>query len=136
MAKTFHLQIIASDRVFYDGDCQHLVVTALDGQLGILGGHEPLVTSLSTGELKYLVDDKWHYAATSEGFMEVMPEFAVILVDTCELPEEIDIKRAKEAKNRAEERLRQQQSIKEYYHTQTALNKAMNRLKISQKHFK
>lgn len=136
MAKSFHLQIIASDRVFYEGECEHLVVTALDGLLGILGGHEPLVTSLPTGELKYLVDGIWHYAAISEGFMEVMPEFAVILADSCELPEEIDIKRAEEAKRRAEEKLRQKQSIMEYYHTQTALNRAMNRLKFSQKHFK
>ena len=114
MPKSFHLEIIASDRVFFEGDCEHLVVTALDGLLGILAGHEPLVTSL----------------------MEVMPDFAVILADSCELPEEIDIKRAEEAKMRAEEKLRHKQSIMEYYHTQVALNKAMNRLKVSQKHFK
>ena len=136
MAKSFHLEIIASDRVFYVGDCEPLVVTALDGLLGILPGHEPLVTSLPTGELKYMVDGKWRYAAISEGFMEVMPEFAVILADSCELPEEIDIKRAEEARLRAEEQMRQKQSIMEYYHTQAALNRAMNRLKVSQKHFK
>lgn len=136
MAKSFHLEIIASDRVFYKGDCEHLVVTAIDGLLGIMAGHESLVTSLPTGELKYMVNGEWHYAAISEGFMEVMPTFAVILADSCELPEEIDIKRAEEACKRAEERLRQKQSIMEYYHTQTALNRAMNRLKISQKHFK
>lgn len=136
MSKTFHLEIIATDRVFFEGDVEHLVVTAIDGLLGILPGHEALVTSLPTGELKYMVDGKWHYAAISEGFIEVMPDFAVILADSCELPEEIDIKRAEEAKMRAEERMRQKQSIMEYYHTQTALNRAMNRLKISQKHFK
>lgn len=136
MAKAFDLKIIASDRIFYEGSCEHLVVTAFDGLLGILAGHEPLVMSLPTGELKYLVEGEWHHAAISEGFMEVMPDFAVILADSCELPEEIDIKRAEEAKRRAEERLRQKQSIMEYYHTQTALNRAMNRLKISQKHFK
>lgn len=136
MAKTFHLDIIASDRVFYKGECEHLVVTALDGLLGILPGHEALVTSLPTGELKYMVNGEWRYAAISEGFMEVMPEFAVILADTCELPEEIDVKRAEEARMRAEELLKSKQSIMEYYHTQAALNKAMNRLKISQKKFK
>lgn len=136
MSKSFHLEIIASDRVFYNGDCEHLVVTAIDGMLGILAGHEPLVTALPTGELKYMVDGKWRFAAISEGFIEVMPDFAIILADACELPEEIDIKRAEEAKHRAEERLRQKQSIMEYYHTQAALNKAINRLKMSQKHFK
>lgn len=136
MARTFHLEIIATDRIFFSGETEHLVVTAIDGLLGIMAGHEPLVTSLPTGELKYLVDGVWKYAAISEGFIQVMPDSSIILADTCELPEEIDIKRAQEAKERAEELLRQKQSIKEYYETQAALNRAMNRLKISQKHFK
>ena len=136
MAKTFHLEIIATDRIFFSGEVEHLVITAIDGLLGIMAGHEPLVTSLPTGELKYLVDGEWKYAAISEGFIQVMPDSSIILADTCELPEEIDIKRAQEAKERAEEMLRQKQSIKEYYETQAALNRAMNRLKISQKHFK
>ena len=136
MAKTFHLEIIATDRIFFSGEVEHLVITAIDGLLGIMAGHEPLVTSLPTGELKYLVDGVWKYAAISEGFIQVMPDSSIILADTCELPEEIDIKRAQEARERAEERLRQKQSIKEYYETQAALNRAMNRLKISQKHFK
>ncbi len=136
MAKTFHLEIIAANRIFYQGECEHLVITAIDGLLGIMAGHEPLVTVLPTGELKYMVNGQWHYAAISEGFIQVMPESSVILADTCELPEEIDIKRAEEAKERAQEQLRQKQSIHEYYQTQAALNRAMNRLKISQKHFK
>ncbi|WP_455529345.1 F0F1 ATP synthase subunit epsilon [Ruminococcus sp.] len=136
MAKTFHLEIIATDRVFFSGEVEHLVITAIDGLIGIMAGHEPLVTSLPTGELKYLVDGVWKYAAISEGFIQVMPDSSIILADTCELPEEIDIKRAQEARERAEERMRQKQSIKEYYETQAALNRAMNRLKISQKHFK
>ena len=136
MAKTFHLEIIATDRVFYQGECEHLVITAIDGLLGIMAGHEPLVTALPDGELKYMVDGKWHYAAISEGFIQVMPDNSVILADTCELPEEIDIKRAEEERQRAQEKLRQKQSIQEYYQTQAALNRAMNRLKISQKRFK
>lgn len=136
MAKTFHLEIIAADRIFYQGECEHLVITAIDGLLGIMAGHEPLVTALPTGELKYMTGGKWHYAAISGGFIEVMPESSVILADTCELPEEIDIKRAEEARERAQEQLRQKQSIHEYYQTQAALNRAMNRLKVSQKHFR
>ena len=136
MARTFQLEIIATDRVFFKGECEHLVITAIDGLLGIMAGHEPLVSCLPTGELKYMVNGEWKYAAISEGFIQVMPEKSVILADSCELPEEIDIKRAEEARQRAEEKLRQKQSIFEYYQTQAALNRAMNRLKISQKHFK
>lgn len=136
MAKTFHLEIIATDRIFYEGECEHLVFTAIDGLMGILPGHEPMVTSLPTGELKYMVNGQWRYAAISDGFIQVMPDKSVILADSCELPEEIDIKRAEEARERAKEKMRQKQSIKEYYQTQAALNRAMNRLKVSQKHFK
>lgn len=136
MEKTFQLEIIASDRVFFQGEVEHLVITAIDGLLGIMAGHEPLVTCLPTGELKYMIGGKWHYAAISEGFIQVLPDKSVILADSCELPEEIDIKRAEEARQRAEEQLRQKQSIMEYYQTQAALNRAMNRLKVSQKHFK
>ncbi len=136
MAKTFHLEIIATDHLFFSGEVEHLVITAIDGLIGIMAGHEPLVTCLPTGELKYLVNGEWKYAAISEGFIQVMPDSSIILAETCELPEEIDIKRAQEARERAEELLRQKQSIKEYYETQAALNRAMNRLKISQKHFK
>ncbi|MBR6670933.1 MAG: F0F1 ATP synthase subunit epsilon [Ruminococcus sp.] len=136
MSKTFQLDIIASDRVFYSGECEELVFPALDGLYGVLPLHEPLVTAVSPGELKYKVDGKWYYAAVSNGFAEIMPQFAVILADYVEFPEEIDIKRAKEAKMRAQERMKQKQSVIEYYRTQAALNRAMNRLKVSGKRFK
>ena len=66
MAKTFHLEIIATDRIFFSGEVEHLVITAIDGLIGILAGHEPLVTSLPTGELKYLVDGEWKYSGCSQ----------------------------------------------------------------------
>ena len=83
MAKTFYLEIIATDRIFFKGEVEHLVITAIDGLLGILPGHEPVVTSLPTGELKYMVNGVWKYAAISEGFIQVMPDKAVILADSC-----------------------------------------------------
>lgn len=134
MAKTFHLEIIASDRKFFVGEAQMLVFQSVDGEHGILPGHEAMVTCLTAGELRFFVDGKWHYAAVSNGFAEIMPDYVDVLADSVELPEEIDIRRAEEAKQRAEERLRQKQSIHEYYHTQAALNRAMNRLKVTKRH--
>ena len=134
MEKTFRLDIIASDHPFYNGECEMIVFLGLDGEFGVLPNHEPMVTCLNAGEIRFKVDGEWKYAATSTGIVEIMPNFVVILADTVEKPEEIDIKRAKEAKERAEERLRQKQSIKEYYHTQAALNRAMSRLKVTKKH--
>ena len=136
MAKTFLLEIIASDRVFFNGECESLIFPGLDGEHGVLANHAMTVTCVSSGELKYKIDGEWRYAAVSDGYAEISANHVIILADTVEKPEEIDVKRAQEAKQRAEEKLRQKQSIMEYYHTQVALNKAMNRLKVNQKHFK
>lgn len=134
MANTFYLEIIASDHKFYAGPCEELVFPAIDGLYGVLPGHEPMVTALDAGELKFRVDNEWQYVAVSDGFVQILPQRVILLADTAELPEEIDIKRAHEAKLRAEEKLRQKQSILEYYQTQAALNRAMNRLKVTKKH--
>lgn len=134
MTETFHLEIISCDRRFYEGPCEMLVFQGLDGAYGILPKHEPMVTCLTAGELRYKVDGSWHYAAISNGFIAVNPDMATVMADTAESPEEIDVRRADEAKIRAEERLRQKQSIREYYHTQAALNRAMNRLRVTKRH--
>ena len=134
MAKTFQLQIISCDRQFYDGPCEELVFDGLDGEYGVFPGHEPMVTCLTAGELRYKVDGEWHYAAISNGFIAVNPIKTTIMADTAESPEEIDVRRANEARLRAEELLRQKQSIQEYYHVQAALNRAMNRLRVTKRH--
>ncbi len=134
MAKLFKLEIIASDHPFYKGECEMLVFPGTDGQHGILASHEPMVTCLKPGEVKFLIDGEWQYAAVSEGFVEITPEYVILLADSIEKPEEIDLVRAEEAKIRAEERLRQQLGKQEYYHTLAALNRAMNRLKVKKSH--
>ena len=134
MAKTFKLELLAADRPFFVGECEHLIYPAQDGLVGVLPGHESLVTIVSPGEIQYKVDGEWRYAAISEGFAEIRSDYALILGDAIELPEEIDAKRAAEAATRAKERLRQRQSIMQYYQSQAALNRAMNRLKISRRH--
>ncbi len=136
MAKTFQLEILASDHPFYKGECEMLIFPGLDGEHGILANHESMVTCLNAGELRFLVDGNWQYAAVSAGFVEIMPSYVVLLADTVERPEEIDINRANEAKRRAQEKLRQKQSIMEYYHTEAAMNRAMSRLKVTKRHTK
>ena len=136
MVKTFKLEILASDHVFYSGECDELIFPGQDGSFGILPNHQPMITCLNAGELRYRTGDQWHYAVVSDGFVEIMPSYVTLLADTVERPEEIDEKRAEAAKERAEEKLRQKQSISEYYHTQAALSKAVARLKISSKYNK
>ena len=134
MAKKFQLEIIASDHPFYKGECEMLVFPGIDGKHGIMANHEAMVTCLKAGEIKFQVDGEWHYAAVSEGFVEITPRHVIILADTIEKPEEIDEHRAEEAKLKAEEKLRQELSKKEYYQTQAALNRAMNRLRVKKSH--
>ena len=134
MATTFLLEIFSCDRIFYKGMAEEIIFPSLDGLQGILADHEPMISALVAGELKFLVDGNWRYAAVSDGFVEITQEHVTLLADTVEAPEEIDINRAQEAKLRAEERLRQKESIREYYHTQAALSRAMARLGVTSKH--
>lgn len=136
MDNVFYLEILATDHPFYSGKCENLVFPTIDGLVGILPNHEPMITIVSAGEIKFMVDGKWRYCAVSDGYFEIKNNKVYILADTVELPEEIDVKRAEAAKRRAEERLKQKESLMEFYHTQAALNKAMNRLKVSSRHFK
>ena len=126
---TFYLEILTPERQFYTGPAVSLVVPAVDGQMGIQPGHEPAVTAIEPGELRFLADGQWQTAAIGSGFAEIMPDYAILLVSFAERPEEIDLKRAQAAKQRAEERLRQQKSVHEYYHSKAALARAMARLK-------
>ena len=130
---TFRLKIIASDRVFYEGRCRKLTLPAPDGEMGILANHENMVIAVTVGDARMEIEEgNWVDVAVGAGFAEVVNNRVTVLVDTAERPEEIDVRRAEEAKERAEEQMRQKQSIQEYYRTQASLARAMNRLKVSQ----
>ena len=129
MEKTFQLEIITPERQFFTGPVESLVLPALDGEYGVLPGHEPVVTVIEPGELRYKAEGQWEPAAVGSGFAEIKPDYVILLVSSAEHPEEIDRKRAEAAKARAEECLRQKQSIHEYYHSKAALARAMARLK-------
>ena len=128
--RTFYLEIITPERQFYIGPAQSLILPAVDGQMGVQPGHEPAVTAIEPGELRYQVDGVWEPAAVGAGFAEIKPDYVILLVGFAEHPEEIDRKRAQAARERAEERLRQKQSIQEYYHSKAALARAMARLEL------
>ena len=100
--------------------------------MGILANHEDMIIGIEVGELRMTTpDEKITIAAVSQGFAEIIGNEVNVLVSTAELPEEIDIRRAEEAAERAEEHLRQKKSIQEYYSSQASLARAMNRLKLS-----
>ncbi|MFR2835650.1 MAG: ATP synthase F1 subunit epsilon [[Clostridium] nexile] len=134
METTFSIRLIASDHLFYDGPCTGVIIPALDGQREVLAHHESVIMAIDCGELKIkMPDGTWQIAIVGSGFARVSHGRVYVLVDTAERPEEIDVKRAQEAKERAEEQLRQKQSIQEYHISSASLALAMSRLSASGK---
>lgn len=128
---TFHLEVLTPDRQFFVGEVESLIVPIIDGEYGVQAGHEPIVTIVEPGTLRYKVDGDWKIAAVTSGIAEIMPDYTVLLLSAAERPEEIDLRRAEAAKERAEERLRHKSNVQEYHSSKAALARAMARLKTS-----
>ena len=127
---TFGLKIIASDKVFYEGRCRKLTIPAPDGEMGLLPNHENMVIAITVGIARMEAEeDHQQEIALGQGFAEVVNNRVTLIVDTAERPEDIDVRHAQEQRERAEEQMRQKQSIQQYYHTQA---RAMNRLRLAQ----
>lgn len=130
----FQLEVISPERVFYTGDVEMVELTTTEGDIGIYAGHIPLTTIVAPGVLTITESgDDLKEAAVLEGFMEVTPEKVTILAQSCEWPEEIDINRAKEAKDRAERRLKSNDSSVNMTRAELALRKSLIRLQVAGK---
>jgi F-type H+-transporting ATPase subunit epsilon len=134
MPSNYPLEIITPERVFFSGEVESVIVPTPDGLLGIQRKHEPMVIALEIGQMKINVAGEWKRCTTSEGFIEIRPDKTLIFSQAVEWPEEIDLKRAQDAKDAAEERLRQKLSYQEYRQSQIALQRAMVRLQVGRKH--
>ena len=128
MAKLFNLKIFTPEREFFNGDVEAVSADAPDGNVMILADHVPFIMPVSVGNIRIKINDSWEESVNSEGFMEVRHEGVLIFVQACEHPDEIDARRAEEARLRAEEHLRQKQSMSEYKQSKIALARAMARL--------
>ncbi|MDR2042995.1 MAG: ATP synthase F1 subunit epsilon [Clostridium sp.] len=128
---TFHLKFVASDKVFYEGECRILVVPELNGEMAIMTRHEDMVIATREGEIRFRTaeDADWRRAAVGVGLTHVLNNEVTVLVDTAERPEDIDAVRARQALERAKEQLRQKQSIQEYRLSKASLARAFSRLK-------
>jgi F-type H+-transporting ATPase subunit epsilon len=130
---TFHLEIVVPDKAFYSEEVQELIIKTPDGEIGILQGHIPMVVAVSIGFIKIKKDDKWLNAFVSEGFMEVTGDKTVVLTDSAEWPDEIDVERAKAAEERARKRLSTRLDYKEHISSEAALQRAISRQKVAEK---
>jgi F-type H+-transporting ATPase subunit epsilon len=102
---TLRLDIVTAERAVYSEDVDMVIAPGVLGQLGILPHHAPLMTMLEPGELIAKKGSDEYGLVVSGGFLEVRPDRVIVLADTAERAEEIDIARAEEAKRRAEQYL-------------------------------
>ena len=133
--RTFYLKVYASDSIFFEGQCQMLVIPQSDGLRAIQAHHEDMVLAVDIGEAHIVEEDGTvTYVVVGSGMVQIFHNRAIMLVDTAELPDEIDSKRAGDALERAKEQLRQKQSIQEHRISQASLARALTRLKECSKY--
>ncbi|SJZ47972.1 ATP synthase F1 subcomplex epsilon subunit [Selenihalanaerobacter shriftii] len=128
---TIQLDIVTPERVVYSEEVEMVVVPAMDGDLGILPKHAPLISGLNVGKIRFKNQGNETVVVTSGGFLEVKPDQVNVLADTAEFPDEIDIERAREAKQRAEKRLEQNSPDVNEIRAENALKRAINRMKVA-----
>lgn len=136
MADTIHLQIVTPERLLLEADVDSVQIPGLDGELGILPGHSPLISELKpAGLLTYVENGAATQLMVSAGFVEVMPDRVKVLAELAERPEEVDLDRALRAKERAERLLAQSTGDPtiDAEEVNQALERAVTRIQIAGK---
>jgi F-type H+-transporting ATPase subunit epsilon len=127
---TTRLDIVTAERVVFSDDVDVVIAPGVEGQLGILPHHAPLMTMLMPGELLVRKGGEEFSLAISGGFLEVRPDRIIVLADAAERVEEIDVARAEEAKRRAEELLKTRPPEVDEAQAEAALRRSLARLKV------
>lgn len=130
---TLKLEIVTAEGTVFADDVNEVVAWGIEGQLGILPHHVPLMTMLQPGDLLIKKDNEEHYLAISGGFLEVRPDKVIILADACERAEEIDIERAEAARRRADEILKTKPPDVDTAAAEAALRRSLARIKAAEK---
>ena len=135
MAELFQVEIILPERTFYSGDATMIEFTSVNGELGVYPRHIPLTTVVSPGVVKIHEESGIRSAAVHDGFAEILPDKVTIMAETAEWPEEIDVKRAQEAKARAEELLKRRDEKVDMDRAELALKRALARMSLTEQKF-
>jgi len=131
MSKTMRLDILTPERTVCCVEVDMVIARAVDGEVGILYNHAPLVVALDIAPLRYKTGDEEHLVAVCNGFMEVRDNRISVMTPCAENEDEIDLRRAAAAKTRAEERLNAKADI-DVHRAELALQRALMRLKIGE----
>ena len=130
--RAFSVEVIAPDRVFYEGEAILLELCTTEGEIGILKGHIPLTAVLAPGLLR-IRESETEIAALHAGFVEILQDSVRILAEVVEWPDEIDLNRAEEARVRAERRLSEKASGVNLARAEMALKKSIIRIEAAKK---
>ncbi|MCT8140107.1 F0F1 ATP synthase subunit epsilon [Anaerobacillus sp. CMMVII] len=132
--KTMNVSVVTPDGKVFDGDVEMVSVQTINGGLGILPNHIPLVTPLTIGAVRIKKDSEITLVAITGGLMEVRGDQVSILAESAELPSDIDVARARASKERAERRLQQAKLDDiDFKRAEMALKRAINRLNVAER---
>lgn len=133
--KTINVEIVTPYELFFEGPAESVVLAAKDGDIGILPGHAPLIAALVPGEIQLKINNEWVTLSATNGYAEIGPDLAIIVINAAEWPEQIDPKRAQESLERARGRLADSSlPEQEHTHARHAIERAKSRLKIADKY--
>ncbi len=134
MANKLHLKVVTPSHVFFDGDCDMVIMKTIDGDTGVLYGHQPLTTVLDLGYLRIINDGDETMSTLLGGFAKVNEQGLTIISDAAEWADEIDVERAVESMHRAENRIETHGKNIAHYdeeRAEAALHRAMLRIDLS-----
>ncbi|MDD2457736.1 MAG: ATP synthase F1 subunit epsilon [Eubacteriales bacterium] len=135
--ETIRLEIVTPYDLIYDGHVDMVVVTAADGEIGILPGHTAMFAALKDGEIRFRIDEDWQILSSSIGYAEISPDLTIIVVNSAEWLDKIDIARAEKSLERARNRLADPQtSILERRRSNNSVARATNRIKVATRYGK
>ncbi|MGR6837380.1 F0F1 ATP synthase subunit epsilon [Syntrophomonas erecta] len=130
---TFMLEIVTPEQILFKNEVQFLVAPAVEGELGVMRNHAPIVAALKIGVLRYKdATGTQQKIAISGGFMEVVDNKARVLAETAEHGHEVDVLRARAAADRAKQRLNMRDENINYARAQLSMQRAMARLKAAE----
>ena len=136
--ESIELIVVTPERQLLRESAVEVTFPGLDGELGVLPGHAPLITELGVGELKYTLatagEGQTASLAIMSGFAEVLPDRVTLLAETAERAEEIDLARAERALARAQERLSQPKPEIDWVRAEIAMQRALIRIQLAKKY--
>jgi F-type H+-transporting ATPase subunit epsilon len=133
MSDGLKLEIATPDRLVLSERVDEVVLPSICGSMGVLPGHAPLLAKLDVGEISYRIGDRRRFLAVAGGFAEVQRGGVEVLVVAAEPAEEIDVERARRAKERAEALMKTNPSEAEFELALASLKRAVSRLRASER---